>query len=112
MLKSVIGPPNIGSVDLLTLISDEDRPQPAGRVSTGPDQGRIPSIQTAVLRVSAIRVCQPGPVAFQRARVSGGSRREMEVRQLNPIIQNPPNPGVHHRVPQRLILKSAIDGSN
>lgn len=26
-------------------------------------------------RASAMRVCQPGPVAFQRARVSGGSRR-------------------------------------
>lgn len=32
---------------------------------------------TDSLSTSAIRVCQPGPVAFQRARVSGGSRRLM-----------------------------------
>jgi hypothetical protein len=32
--------------------------------------------------VSAIRVCQPGPVAFQRANVSGGKRREIDVRAL------------------------------
>ena len=30
---------------------------------------------TDSLRASAMRVCQPGPVAFQRAKVSGGSRR-------------------------------------
>src|ERR1700722_20896414 len=27
-----------------------------------------------------MRVCHPGPVAFQRANVSGGSRRDIEVR--------------------------------
>jgi hypothetical protein len=32
---------------------------------------------------STILVCQPGPVAFQRARTSGGSRREIEVRVLH-----------------------------
>ena len=31
---------------------------------------------------SAIRVCQPGPVAFQRANVSGGKRIEIDVRAL------------------------------
>jgi hypothetical protein len=31
----------------------------------------------ALLRRSAMRVCQPGPVAFQRAITSAGSRREM-----------------------------------
>jgi len=30
--------------------------------------------------LSTIRDCQPGPVAFQRARTSGGRRREIEVR--------------------------------
>ncbi len=29
-----------------------------------------------------MRVCQPGPVAFHRAKVSGGRRREMDVRAL------------------------------
>jgi hypothetical protein len=38
--------------------------------------------QTAFDSVSAIRVCQPGPVAFQRANVSGGKRREINVRAL------------------------------
>jgi hypothetical protein len=38
--------------------------------------------QTAFDNASAIRVCQPGPVAFQRANVSGGNRREIDVRAL------------------------------
>jgi hypothetical protein len=38
--------------------------------------------QTALDNASAIRVCQPGPVAFQRANVSGGNRREIDVRAL------------------------------
>jgi hypothetical protein len=38
--------------------------------------------QTAFDNASAIRVCQPGPVAFQRANVSGGNRREINVRAL------------------------------
>lgn len=29
-----------------------------------------------------MRVCQPGPVAFHRAKVSGGTRREIDVRAL------------------------------
>jgi len=33
-------------------------------------------------KASAIRVCQPGPVAFQRANVSGGRRNDMDVRAL------------------------------
>src|SRR5579883_2145326 len=36
----------------------------------------------AFRNASAIRVCHPGPVAFHRARVSGGRRKEMEVRAL------------------------------
>ena len=44
--------------------------------------------QTAFLSVSAMRVCQPGPVAFHRANVSGGRRREMEVRAL-PVFGRP-----------------------
>jgi hypothetical protein len=39
-------------------------------------------IQTALDNASAIRVCQPGPVAFQRANVSGGNRIEIDVRAL------------------------------
>jgi len=38
--------------------------------------------QTAFDNASAIRVCQPGPVAFQRANVSGGNRSEINVRAL------------------------------
>jgi len=38
--------------------------------------------QTALDNASAIRVCQPGPVAFQRANVSGGNRIEIDVRAL------------------------------
>jgi hypothetical protein len=38
--------------------------------------------QTTFDNASAIRVCQPGPVAFQRANVSGGNRREIDVRAL------------------------------
>ena len=38
--------------------------------------------QTALENASAIRVCQPGPVAFQRANVSGGNRIEIDVRAL------------------------------
>jgi hypothetical protein len=40
------------------------------------------SFQTALDNASAIRVCQPGPVAFQRANVSGGNRIEIDVRAL------------------------------
>ena len=36
----------------------------------------------ALDNASAIRVCQPGPVAFQRANVSGGNRRKIDVRTL------------------------------
>jgi len=39
-------------------------------------------IQTALDNASAIRVCQPGPVAFQRANVSGSNRIEIDVRAL------------------------------
>jgi len=35
-----------------------------------------------------ILVCQPGPVAFQRARISGGSRNEIEVRAA-PVFGRP-----------------------
>jgi hypothetical protein len=35
--------------------------------------------QTAFDNASAIRVCHPGPVALQRANVSGGNRREVDV---------------------------------
>lgn len=35
-----------------------------------------------------MRVCQPGPVAFQRARVSGGKRKEISVRAL-PLFGRP-----------------------
>src|SRR5258708_32553755 len=38
--------------------------------------------QTALDNASAMRVCQPGPVAFQRANVSGGNRIEIDVRAL------------------------------
>jgi hypothetical protein len=38
--------------------------------------------QTTFDNASAIRVCQPGPVAFQRANVSGGNRSEIKVRAL------------------------------
>ncbi len=46
------------------------------------------SAYTALLSVSAIRVCHPGPVAFQRARVSGGSRSEMAMRAV-PVLGRP-----------------------
>jgi hypothetical protein len=42
--------------------------------------------QTALDDASAIRVCQPGLVAFQRANVSGGNRREIDVRALRSAI--------------------------
>ncbi len=35
-----------------------------------------------------MRVCQPGPLAFQRARVSGGSRSEISMRVL-PVFGRP-----------------------
>ena len=35
-----------------------------------------------------MRVCHPGPVAFQRARVSGGRRKEISVRAL-PVFGRP-----------------------
>jgi hypothetical protein len=38
--------------------------------------------QTAFDNASAICVCQPGPVALLRANVSGGNRREIDVRAL------------------------------
>jgi hypothetical protein len=44
--------------------------------------GRLHVDQTAFDIASAIRVCQPGPVALQRANVSGGNRREIDVRAL------------------------------
>ena len=37
----------------------------------------------ARVRTSAMRVCQPGPVAFHRASVSGGRRSEMALRALS-----------------------------
>jgi len=37
----------------------------------------------ALLRRSAMRVCQPGPVAFQRAMTSAGSRNEINLRGLD-----------------------------
>lgn len=43
---------------------------------------------TAFLSASAIRVCHPGPVAFHRASVSGGSRSEMAIRAL-PVFGRP-----------------------
>jgi hypothetical protein len=36
---------------------------------------RLGRTYTDSRRTSAMRVCHPGPVAFQRANVSGGSRR-------------------------------------
>lgn len=36
--------------------------------------------QRILLRRSAMRVCQPGPVAFQRSMTSTGSRMEMSLR--------------------------------
>ncbi len=36
--------------------------------------------QLSLLRRSAMRVCQPGPVAFQRSMTSTGSRMEMSLR--------------------------------
>ena len=49
--------------------------------------------QAAFLRIalssaSAIRVCHPGPVAFQRAKVSGGRRIEIDVR-ATPVFGRP-----------------------
>jgi hypothetical protein len=38
--------------------------------------------QTALDNTSANRVCQPGPVAFQRTNASGGNRIEIDVRAL------------------------------
>jgi hypothetical protein len=40
---------------------------------------RLKVNQTAFDNASAIRVCQPGPLTFQRANVSGGNRREVDV---------------------------------
>jgi hypothetical protein len=40
------------------------------------------TIQIAFDKTFAIRVCQPGPVAFQRANVSGGRRNDIDVRAL------------------------------
>src|SRR5580692_1426690 len=42
----------------------------------------------ALLSASAMRVCQPGPVALHRNNVSGGSRREMDLRAL-PVFGRP-----------------------
>jgi len=41
-----------------------------------------------LLSASAIRVCHPGPVAFHRANVSGGMRKEINVRAL-PVFGRP-----------------------
>ena len=45
-------------------------------------------LYTAFFRVSAIRVCQPEPVAFQRASVLGGKRSEIRMRAL-PVFGRP-----------------------
>lgn len=54
------------------------------RCSVNPplESGKPQRVAPGRLRVSrsAMRVCQPGPLAFQAARVSGGSRSEMGVR--------------------------------
>ena len=42
-----------------------------------------------LLRRSAIRVCQPGPVAFHRAITSSGRRREISFRGFK-ILGRPP----------------------
>jgi hypothetical protein len=51
-----------------------------GNVRQQCDSRAQPLTQTAFDRVSAMRVCHLGPVAFQRAKVSGGRRNEMDVR--------------------------------
>src|SRR6204780_4612318 len=47
-----------------------------------PAAARFTCHQTALDNASAIRVCPPGRVAFQRANVSGGNRIEIDVRAL------------------------------
>jgi len=44
--------------------------------------------QTELASVSAVHVCQPGPVAFQRASVSRGSRSELLARTF-PVFGRP-----------------------
>jgi hypothetical protein len=43
---------------------------------------RSVTIQIALDNTFTIRVCQPGPVAFQRANVSGGRRNDIDIRAL------------------------------
>ena len=64
---------NVGTRETTVLTSDV-RGGIAGR--------RAVYIQTALDNASAIRVCQPRPVAFHRANVSGGKRIEIDVRAL------------------------------
>jgi hypothetical protein len=64
---------NVGTRETTVLTSD---------VRGGIADRRSFYIQTALDNASAIRVCQPGPVAFQRANVSGGNRIEIDVRAL------------------------------
>ena len=47
-----------------------------------------PFFRIALSSASAIRVCHPGPVAFQRANVSGGRRIEIDVR-ATPVFGRP-----------------------